>query len=43
VQELDMRLDRIANMPAYQKAGKEYAEANVRLEHLYPRRMHAPA
>lgn len=41
IQELDMRLDRIANMPAYQKAGREYAEANVRLEHLYPRR--APA
>jgi patatin-like phospholipase/acyl hydrolase len=41
IQELDMRLDRIANMPAYQQAGREYAEANVRLEHLYPRR--APA
>ncbi len=38
VQELDMRLDRIANMPSYQKAGREYAEANVRLEHLYPRK-----
>jgi patatin-like phospholipase/acyl hydrolase len=37
VQELDMRLDRIANMPAYQQAGRDYAAANVRLEHLYPR------
>jgi len=43
VQELDMRLDRIANMPAYQQAGREYAESNVRLEHLYPRRDSAPA
>jgi len=38
-----MRLDRIANMPAYQKAGREYAETNVRLEHLYPRTAPAPA
>lgn len=36
-QAVDMRLDRIANMPVYQRLGKEYAAAAVRREHLYPR------
>jgi hypothetical protein len=35
---LDLRLDRVANMPAYQRLGRAYAAANVRLEHLYPRK-----
>ena len=36
--QVDMRLDRVANMPVYQRLGREYAAAHVRLEHLYPRR-----
>jgi hypothetical protein len=36
---VDLRLDRVANMPLYQKLGREYAEKNVRLEQLYPRRV----
>lgn len=36
---VDLRLDRVANMPLYQKLGKEYAEKNVRVEQLYPRRV----
>jgi hypothetical protein len=36
---VDLRLDRVANMPLYQKLGREYAEKNVKLEQLYPRRV----
>jgi len=34
---LDLRLDRVENMPAFQRIGREYAAANVKREHLWPR------
>ena len=34
---LDLRLDRVENMPAFQRLGRAYAAANVQREHLYPR------
>ena len=38
VKPIDTRLDRVENMPMFQRLGREYAAANVRLESLYPRR-----
>jgi len=29
----------VANMPLYQKLGREYAEKNVSVEQLYPRKV----
>lgn len=34
---LDLELDRVENIPTFQRIGREYAEKNVRVEHLYPR------
>lgn len=34
---LDLRLDRVENMPAFQRLGCEYAASHVKREHLYPR------
>lgn len=39
---LDLRLDRIENMPTFQRLGREYAAANVRREHLFPRQPPQP-
>jgi hypothetical protein len=42
-QPVDMRLDRIANMPVYQQLGREYAAAHVQLAQLFPRPAETPA
>ena len=34
---LDPSLDRVENMPVFQRVGREYAAANVKAEHLVPR------
>ena len=36
---IDMQLDHVRNMPMFQQVGREYARDNIKIEHLYPRRL----